>query len=475
MQLLTYHSFYLVGIKGVAMTALAQCLLDAGKEVKGSDVFEEFVTEKILRRRQVQIDFSFETKLPAECDCVIYTAAHQGVDNPQVVQAQARSLPIFSHAQALGELFNQKKGVAVCGVGGKSTTSAMVTWILEKTGAQPSFAVGVGNIPGLDKTGKWLETSEHFVAEADEYAANPSGITRGETLIPRFAYLEPLVTICTNLQFDHPDVYRDFEHTQATYLTFFNQLKPAGELVINGDDPVLVSLTQRLQTQRPDLKITSFGRSTTAQAYLQKYESAAGKTISTFTFGGQTYTLELQIPGQFNVLNALAAILACRTMGVSITEACRVLKEFRSTMRRVEFVGEKNGVKYYDDYAHHPHEVKQVIKAFREWFPDTKLVVAFQSHTYSRTKSFFPEFISAFGEANEVVMIPIFPSAREAFDPSVTSQMLCQGIEKEFPLIKAQTFDSINDLVRYLKQTLKPGSVCLTVGAGDIYHLHEQL
>lgn len=454
------------------MTAIAQCLLDAGKKVQGSDVAEEFVTAQMLSQRHVHIDTSFETSIPEDCDVVIYTAAHQGVDNPQVVAAQKRGLPVFSHAEALGELFNQKDGLAVCGVGGKSTTSAMITWILEKVGYDPSFAVGVGNIPGLDKTGKWVSGTQHFVAEADEYAVNPGGIAKGETLIPRFAYLKPQVTVCTNLQFDHPDVYRDFAHTQEVYQTFFQQLKPNGKLVINSDDAVLVELAAKLKLARPDVQVVSFGKVGDPTCRLADYRSAEGVTTSQFVVNRQTYVLNLVIPGTFNVFNALAAIMACQTVGVPIEKACAALSEFRSTMRRVEFIGQKRGVKFYDDYAHHPHEVKQVIHAFREWFPKTQLVIAFQSHTYSRTKALFSEFVTAFDEASEVVMLDIFPSAREAFDASVTSHMLCQAIHEKYPTIPTHTFAAQTELALHL-QKLKAGSVCLTIGAGDIYHVHE--
>src|SRR6185369_10906914 len=173
-SLLDHTHFYLVGIKGVAMTAIAQCLLDAGKSVLGSDVPEDFVTQHILDQRGVHIDTSFDTEIPADTDCVIYTAAHQAQQNSQVVAAKTRNLPVMTHAEALGELFNLNKGLAVCGVGGKSTTSAMITWILVKLGYQPNFAIGVGDIPGLDKTGQWRKDAEYFVAEADEYVIDPS-------------------------------------------------------------------------------------------------------------------------------------------------------------------------------------------------------------------------------------------------------------------------------------------------------------
>ncbi len=470
-DLLQYSVFYLIGIKGVAMTALAQCLLDAGKHVRGSDVEEKFVTQSILDQRHIQIDSGFDSELPADVECVIYTAAHQGHFNHQVQQALEKNLPTLSHAEALGSLFNQKQGIAVCGVGGKSTTSAMITWILEKTGHQPSFAIGVGNIPGLEKTGQWTADSQYFVAEADEYVTDPSAPSRGEEITPRFTFLRPVITVCTNLKFDHPDVYRDFNHTQQVFKNFFDQVREGGWLIVNADDEFLNEELPKLQ--RSGRNAYSYGTNQNAHFQLTDYQATSGRTIGSFSFAGQVYTLELQIPGKFNLMNALAAVAAAKVAGVEINQATEALKSFRSTMRRSEFIGEKNGVKYYDDYAHHPNEVKNIIQAFKEWFPTQKVVVAFQSHTFSRTKALFDDFVDAFATADEVVMIDIFASAREAFDESVTSEMLCQAIQEKYPQVKAHNLKTLKELAQYLMTTLKPGDVCLTIGAGDIYQVHN--
>jgi|SRR5579859_4958306 len=466
MNFLSYHHYYLVGIKGVAMTALAQCLVDAGKTVRGSDVAEDFVTAKILKLSSMKVDVGFDGGLPGDTECIVYTAAHRAQQNPQVLLAIQKGLPVFSHAAALGELFNQKKGIAVCGVGGKSTTTAMIAWILSQTGNDPSFAVGVGNIPGLEKTGQWRETSKYFVAEADEYVVDPSAPNRGEKIVPRFSFLKPFITVCTNLQFDHPDVYTDFNHTKKVYEEFFAGIKDGGVLIINGDDEDLNDVAKKYT------RLLRFGKKTSCDIRLEKFESKNGRTHSRFSFQGKSYELTLQIPGEYNVMNALAAISACSVAGVEVVDSIKTLSEFRSTMRRSEFVGEKNGIRFYDDYAHHPDEVRQVIHAYKEWFPQSRLVVAFQSHTFSRTKALFNEFVEAFAEANEVAMINIFPSAREVADPSVSSDLLCEKIHERFPRIIAQNFKTIENLAEHYRKNLRSGDIFLTVGAGDIYLVH---
>lgn len=481
--ILDYQTFYLVGIKGVAMTALAHCLVDAGKTVAGSDLAEDFVTKDQLRSMAVAIDNQFDPALIAGFDCVIFTAAHNGPQNPQVVAARALNIPTFSHAEALGQLFNQKQGIAVCGVGGKSTTSAMITWILsqhaQSAAEQPSYAVGVGGIPGLSKTGQWNPANPYFVAEADEYVTDPQAAARGEKITPRFSYLQPFITLCTNLRYDHPDVYTSFDHTKETYATFFNQIKPGGSLVINGDDQPLLELAQNWQ-QKTGGSVTTFGAGSDNDLQLIEYHSTAGKTITTIAHnsensGPETITLELVLPGMFNVMNAVAALTVCQQLGIPLATAATHLHHFRSTMRRAEFIGEKRGVLYYDDYAHHPNEVAHIIAAFKEWFGDQRLVIAFQSHTFSRTKQLFAEFVDALGLAREVVMIDIFASAREKYDNSISSDLLCQAIEDKYPDTSARNLHTVENLATFCQTELKEGDVLITVGAGDIYHLHELL
>lgn len=480
MDLLKKNTFYLVGIKGVAMTALAECLVDADKKVRGSDVEEEFVTQPILARIGVSIDTSFETEIPEDTDCVIYTAAHQAQNNPQVQRAQKKDILTISHAEALGSLFNQKQGIAVCGVGGKSTVSAMITWILEKssteeTPTKTSFLVGVGNIPGIEKTGQWIADSPYFIAEADDYVIDPSAPAKNEDITPRFSFLNPYITVCTNLKFDHPDVYKNFAHTKQIFSNFFNQIKANGWLIINQDDQPLAKLAAKIATTK-QIKSLSFGESSEANLVLKTYNSKQGITTATIydQQTNQTYTISLTIPGKFNIKNAMAALLTCKQLGIPYQQGIKTLTQFKSTQRRFEFIGKKNGVYFYDDYAHHPHEVAAAIKAIQEWYPDNRIVIAFQSHTFSRTKQLFDQFVEVLSQANEVVMIDIFASAREKPDPTVSSDLLCQKIKQGKPSIKIENVHTIQNLAAYLRK-LPPKTVVLTLGAGDIYQVHQYI
>lgn len=468
MSFFDHTHYHLVGIKGVAMASLAQLLLDKGKTVTGSDVAEEFVTQEILEKLSITIDSTFKAPLPSTTDCVIYTAAHQGKLQPLVQEAIQKNIPVFSHAEALSFFFNDKKGIAVCGVGGKSTVSAMISWILEKTNHNPSFSVGVGNIIGLNKTGKWDSNSEFFVAEADEYVTDPAAIQNGESAIPRFSYLQPYLTVCTHLKFDHPDVYKDEIHTFETFNTFFSQIKESGSLVAHYED--LDKITTSVSTK-------TFGR--TAEADLQYIfdatASTSGVTSGTFVFQSKEYPVTLQVPGEYNLENAAIAVLSCTIIDIPVDESISALATFHSTSRRFEKKGQWNTVPLYDDYAHHPSEISAVLSALSSWYPRNRKVVAFQPHTYSRTKSLFSEFVESFKGADVIILLDIFASAREKEDSTVSSTQLAENIQKTFPQKEVMQTKSPQTLAELCLSILKPNDVFLTIGAGDIYKVYDYL
>ncbi len=463
------QTFYLVGIRGVAMTALAQVLVDAGHTVFGSDVAATFVTEPQLRRLKIDVG-AFTDQIPSEVDQVIYTAAHRASLHPQVQAAQNRGIPTYSHAEALGEWFNQKKGVAICGVGGKSTISAMLSWILEQANVRPSYAVGVGDIIGLNKTGKWDENGEDFVAEADEYSTDPSAVQLGATLVPRFTYLKPTITVASTISFDHPDVYKNEAHTRAVFIDWFKHI-PDGGILISAD-------TNRpwLQNELPNLQILWYGQSAESDFILTDSPKIQdGMSVAVIRAAGNSHTLALQVPGSYNMLNALAAISAATQMEISVEESINHLATFRSTKRRFEHVGAFQGVQCYDDYAHHPREIAVVLEAAKQWFATKRVLVAFQPHTYSRTKALFSDFVTSLSLAPELVLLDIFSSARESEDPTVSSDLLCAAIRAKNPATTVKNLHTVNELASYCREQLHEGDILLTLGAGDIYQVHDLL
>ncbi len=462
-----YTQVHLVGIKGVAMTALAQLLQDCGIKITGSDVADDFVTKEALSKLQLLIQTSFLESLPLETECVIYTAAHQSQNNPQVKAAVTAGIPTLSHAEALGIFFDAKKGVAVCGVGGKSTTTAMIVWILDKLNKQPSFAVGVGKIIGLPNTGRFDASGETFIAEADEYVTDPTQ-NDPKLRLPRFSYLHPSITVCTNILHDHPDVYAEEADTRAAFNTFFGQMKQPSTLIINSESSAKVSANLH--------KVITYGtKPGDTLQLLQDLTVKEKQARATLLHQGKAHELTLGVPGFFNMLNATAAIATCLSLGIQIEDCLDAIRSFASTQRRFESKGYIHGVQYYDDYAHHPAEIAATITAAQQWEPNKRVVFAFQPHTYSRTKKLFSEFVNALSLADEVLLLPIYASAREEADSSISSEMLKTALAEKAQPKTLELISDLPDLAEWCKKNLVAGDVCVTLGAGDIYQVHELL
>lgn len=487
---LTYQSYLLVGIKGVGMASLAAVFIDMGKHVQGWDVAEEFVTQNQLNRLGVHI--TDQQVLPNNVEAVIFTAAHHDVQHPLVQQASSKGFPVFSLAEVTGALSQLKPTIAVCGVGGKSTTSAMLTWIFEQTAHQASYMVGVGEIKGLNKTGAWSEHKEQlmsnklvvdnwFVVEADEYATNPTAIQHGQPAQPRFLSLNPNIIICTQILHDHPDVYPTIDDTLKTFEKFFLKLPYEGVLIGNADDENSQIAISRLLSKRPDIKIVQVGKSSRADVQIMEIKSKPGQTSSKIRLSNRLRSdwqidmgeiqLQLTIPGQMNIRNAISAFVVAIELGLPINKVLTALQSFQSTSRRLEKIVERDQVMFYDDYAHHPQEITAAIEALRNWYPNLPLTIIFQPHTFSRTKSLLTEFANSLAAADQVILLPIFASAREQADPTTSSQQVVDlinqlGTSAHLATSIADAIDQVADINQGL---------VVTMGAGNVYLFHDHI
>lgn len=450
---------HLVGIKGVGMTALALCLQDMGKIVTGSDIPDNFVTEEVLHQRGLDdIGTMASDTIPQGVDLVVYSGANDGAHNPQVEAAAAKQIRCISHAEAVGEIMDGKIGISVCGVGGKTTTAAMLANILEYANLKPSFIIGVGKVLNLQTPGR-LADGKHLVAEADEYAVSP-GIDNS----PRFKYQRPQFIICTNIAHDHPDIYPTIEETKRAFSAFFSTLPANGKLIINGDSDLDRLVAQGHQP-------IYYGTLPTNDWYVKDSFIGQGKQLVTVGHRDQQFNLMLSVPGVFNATNALAAYIAALELGVDHQTAIEGLQLFRGSKRRFEKVGEQDNIVYYDDYAHHPSEIEVTLKAARAWLPLFRIVCVFQPHTYSRTKQFMADFAKAFTYADEVVITDIY-GAREQVDPSISAFQLTEAVKDNHENV---SYVPRTELVGHLKQMRKPYDVIITMGAGDIYKIHQEL
>lgn len=455
---------HFVGIKGVAMTALAIYAKERGIMVTGSDVEEEFPTDEVLRKAQISVVEKFAPQHIASLrpDLVIYTGAHDGVKNPEVIAAKRAGIPTFPHGKALGMIMEGKRQVSVAGSHGKTTTTAMIATILMVAGKDPSYAIGCGEIFGLGLPGHFGR-GEFFVAEADEYATDP---TSDPT--PRFLWQHPEMLVVTNIDFDHPDIYASFSDVQDAFTQLQAQQVGKKITVINVDD-----LPSSILGQSPNTIVT-FGRMPKGNFEVSRIHFAPGKTFFTLTKRRKKkQSFELSVPGAHNVYNAAAAAAACISLGIDWETVGRGLAQFSGTKRRFEFLGVKRGILFYDDYAHHPAEITATIAGTRAWYPQRRIITIFQSHTYSRTKALLDDFARSFWGSDIAVICDMYASAREDDRLGLSPDTLAIETKKHHAhVVYAPKKDAVKT---FLLENGKAGDVVIFMGAGDIFSWGRQI
>jgi UDP-N-acetylmuramate--alanine ligase len=458
-----YHHFHFVGIKGVAMTSLALYLKESGKIVSGSDVKDEFPTDELLKEAHIQPDIGFlKNHITDSIDCVIYTGAHNGRDNIEVQEALHRKIPVFPHGIALGLVMFPYRQISVAGCHGKTTTSAMIASILSKANVDPSYAIGCGRIPSIGFPGH-KGNGEWFVAEADEYMTDP-----GHDTTPRYYFQNPELFVITNIDFDHPDVYKDINDVKQHFINFIQSQKKLKYLIINADDEQSSPLT------KTTTKVLQFGLANNANLKPMNIQYREHSTSFELSYNGISVgTCELHVPGMHNVLNATAAALACKTVGLSFDVILQGLKLFSGSKRRFNLIDERDNILFYDDYAHHPKEIKATLSAVKAWFPKRRLLVVFQPHTYSRTKSLLLEFAEAFYDADIVCITDIYASARETkLDESLGSTIVSE-IHKHHDHVYFTK--KPEDVTTTLHSIITKGDLVVFMGAGDIYNWEQSI
>jgi len=445
------HHVHLVGIGGIGMSGIARVLLEEGYRVSGSDLRVSPLTEALVGLGGTVYE-GHATKNIAGADLVVLSSAVPP-HNPEVVAAQESGIPVVSRAQILGELMKGRYGVAVAGTHGKTTTSAMIALILMQAGLDPTIIVG-GVIPELGSNAK-AGKGKYIVLEADEYQRT-------------FLGLSPSVAVVTNIEMDHPDYFRDLEDICQAYLEFVRLVPPEGEIFLCSDDP----MAQRLQEEPYLAEITTYGLGPRARwrAADLAANAAGGSNFRVLASSRPRGEFSLRIPGRHNVRNGLAALAVADYLGIDLMEAGKTLAQFRGVERRFEVKGEASGVIVIDDYAHHPSEIKATLAAARERYPERRVWAVFQPHTYSRTKALLSDFAASFGDADQVVVTDIYP-ARESDDLGINSQKLLAAMNHQ----GVHYIGALSDVVVMLCQQLRGGDLLITLGAGDIYQVGEEV
>ncbi|MFH1186691.1 MAG: UDP-N-acetylmuramate--L-alanine ligase [Candidatus Levyibacteriota bacterium] len=465
------NRIHFVGIKGVGMAPLAIIAKEAGFVVTGSDVDKEFITDESLKKADISVVANFSEGHVKGADLTIITGAHGGFDNIEAKTAKKLGIPIWTQGQAVGEfmkgeLFKRKfYGISVAGSHGKTTTTGMIATVLKEAGLDPTYMIGTSFIPSLQNSGH-LGRGEFFVTEADEYATEP---VFDKTA--KFFWQKPKIAVFTNIDFDHPDLYSSTDEIKDVFLKFAKSLPNDGILVACGDDPYVKKLLTDYKGN-----VVTYGFSTDNDYKIKKISFSNSQTF--FWIDGKNTDFgefSIKVLGEHNALNALATIVTCLELGVSIDKIKKGIATYEGSKRRFEFIGRLgSGALLFDDYAHHPLEIKKTLKSVREGYPKSRIVCFFQPHTYSRTKKLYDQFTYSFTDADEVIIVDIFPSEREKKDLSVSSSLLVQSIAKLHPC--AKFLPGLDDVVKYIdKKSYGRNTLILTMGAGDIYKIKNKL
>ncbi len=448
-------NIYCLGIGGIGVSGLARIFLAMGKNVSGSDI-KESLTTRSLEDLGISIDISAKNPLSfkPKPDLLIYSQ-----DVPQA-DLDLISIPKLSQAQAIGELMLDKFGVGVTGTNGKSTTTAILGLILEKAELDPSILVGSmlasKNESNKFKANARLGEGEYFVTESDEYHR-------------KMLENKPKMIVVTNIAEDHLDYYKDLNDIKAAFLEYAKSLPDDGILIYNADDHNTVDVCKHVSRHK-----FTFG--------IQHYADLQAVNIKVET-GKQTFDVhlndemigkfEIQLPGKFNILNALAAILSAIKLGVETETIQQSLQSFVGIWRRFEKVGELDNKPIISDYAHHPAAVEQTIQAAKEFYPEKKILVVFQPHHRNRTKSLFGEFVESLVMSDEVILPEIFDVAGREHGEQISSKQLVEELEKKGA--KAGFAQDLSETEKLIKEKINNFDIVLMMGAGDIDTLARKL
>ena len=437
----------MIGIGGAGMCGIAEILLQQGYAIEGSDLNESASVLR-LKRLGAIVHTGHDAAHLGDAQVVIRSTAISD-DNPEILEAKKRKIAIIPRAEMLAELMRLKRGVAVAGTHGKTTTTSLVASIFDEASLDPTVIIG-GRI-NVYGTNAHLGKGSFLIAEADESDGS-------------FLCLLPIINIVTNIDNDHLDYYKSPDAIDEAFLKFLNNIPFYGLNVVCGDNARIRRLLPRVA--RPTI---TYGFD--EDNYLSAKIVRLGQKSLFEVWRGMERLGEIELPqpGKHNILNALAAIGAAFAADIPF-EKCRVgLESFKGVGRRFERKGERDGVIVIDDYAHHPAEIAATLQTARTVYPGKRIVVAFQPHRFSRTQAFFGDFCKVFENADELLLTEIY-AASENPVPGVSGQSLSQGV-KQVCSTPARYFQSLDEMKRELSNILEPGDILLTMGAGTITKL----
>ena len=455
MDLKNYKHIHFLGIGGIGISAIAEIMKDRGAEVSGSDMKESTVTDH-LRRQGITVYIGHDAKNAEGADLLVYSNA-VSMENPEILKAKEMGIPVISRAQALGMLLAEyPNSIAVSGTHGKTTTTSMVSLILQNAGKDPTITVGgiLNELHGNVRIGG----KEYFITEACEY-------------MDSFLELRPKVEIILNIDSDHLDYFKDINHITRSFRKFALAVPKDGTIIAYDANPFVKAATADL-----DCDVKTFGFSEGSDFYAKNisFDAMGHPSYDLYTRDGFVDRISLSVPGEHNVANSLAAIAAAFTLGVTDLDVIKnTLLAFKGTQRRFDIMGRKNGFTVVDDYAHHPTEIMATLAAAQK-LEHKRVWCLFQPHTYTRTLALMDQFADAFKDADIVCLAEIY-AAREKNIYKLSSAVLEKDIMKRHPEKVVRFIDDFGDMADYVLSNAVPGDVVITMGAGDIYRVGEMI
>lgn len=444
----------MIGIGGAGMSGLAAMLMRHGARVSGSDTRMSITLARLASEGAKITTQQRAESLPVDVELVVATAAVSDA-HPEVVEALQRGVPVLRYAEMLGRMMAHHEGIAISGTHGKSTTTAWTAFVLREAGLDPSFVVGAG-VEQLGG-GSGVGAGPHFVAEACEFAKS-------------FFHLRPRMSAILNVEADHLDYYRDLEEIRGAFREFAAMTPADGLLVINGDDAGCCGVADGAVS-----RVETFGLRAGCTWRAVDIRMEEGFPVYELEREGERVgRMALGVAGLHNIMNSLAVCALATESGVDVPTLRRVIGRFHGAKRRLELKGECSGVRVVDDYAHHPSEIRATLAAARERFTPRRLWCVFQPHQYSRTRQLLEEFAISFEAADEIIVPPIF-AARDSEEDrrAVSAGLVAERIRAAGR--SARHIEEFDDIIDYLAGELRSGDLVLTMGAGNIGKIADDL
>jgi len=444
---------HFVGIGGIGMSGIAEILLDQGFKISGSDKMLSEITDHLQELGAQIFEGHRAENVGKDVDTVVYSSAVP-LDNPEIVEAQRRKIPVVRRAEMLAEVMRLKYGIGIAGTHGKTTTTSMIGLVLIEGGLDPTVIVG-GRLHGLGGSNARLGHGEFIVVEADEFDRS-------------FLSITPTIAVLTTLEVDHLDCYRDLEDLENAFVQFATKVPFYGFIVMCLDEPSLLDIMPALSKK----KIITYGIN--PQADVQAIGVKHKENTSTYTLiynNTELGQIKLLVPGKHNVRNSLAAIAVGLELGIPFENIKNAIEKFTGVFRRWEKKGEVDGITVYDDYAHHPTECMATLSGVKAGW-QRRIVCVFQPHLYTRTRDFYEDFGKALLMTDVLVVTDVYP-AREEPIQGVTGELIVNAA-KQFGHKKVYYVPDKTKVPDFLKSIVKSGDIVITMGAGDIWKYGEE-